>query len=61
VLQYLVRYTHRIALSNRRILRVEQDQVALRCPDCGEGRLGVVAELDKHDAIPAHVAILDSS
>jgi hypothetical protein len=147
VLQYLGRYTHRIALSNRRILRVEEDQVALRyrdsadgnrskvlelsvyefirrfllhvlprgfvrirhygllanrsrrqriarcrgllaatapsaapaeeslcekllrltgvdvtvCPACGEGRMGVVAELDKHAAASARIAILDSS
>ncbi len=147
VLRYLGRYTHRIALSNRRILRVEEDQVALRyrdsadenrskvmelcvhefirrfllhvlpkgfvrirhygllanrsrrrciarcrellaatappaapaqesvgekllrltgvdltlCPACGEGRMGVVAELDKHAAATARVAILDSS
>ena len=147
VLRYLGRYTHRIALSNRLILRVEGDRVALRyrdyadgnrikvlalslhellrrfllhvlpqgfvrirhygllanrsrrprlarcrellvatappaapaeesvgekvlrltgvdltrCPICGEGRMGVVAELDKHDPATARVAILDSS
>ncbi len=147
MLRYLGRYTHRIALSNRRILRVEVDQVALRyrdsaggsrtkvlalsvhellrrfllhvlpqgfvrirhhgllanrsrrqriarcrallaaeapptaaakenvcdkllrltgvdvtvCPACGEGRMTVVAELDKHDATTAGVEILDSS
>ena len=102
VLRYLGRYTHRIALSNRRILRVEADQVALRyrayadgsrtkvlaaeapptaaakenicdkllrltgvdvtvCPACGEGRMTVVAEIDKHDAATAGVEILDSS
>ena len=147
VLRYLGRYTHRIALSNRRILRVEEDQVALRyrdsadenrskvmelsvhefirrfllhvlpkgfvrirhygllanrsrrpriarcrellaatappaapaqesvgekrlrltgvdltlCPACGEGRMGVIAELDKHDPLTARVAVLDSS
>jgi hypothetical protein len=148
VLRYLGRYTHRIALSNRRILRAEQDQVALRyrdsadggrrkvlklsvsefirrfllhvlprgfvrirhygllanrsrrpriarcrellaatapppaapapedvcqkllrltgvdltrCPACGEGRMGVVAELERSDAVTARVAILDSS
>ncbi len=31
------------------------------CPACGEGRMGVVAELDKHAAATARVAILDSS
>jgi len=147
VLRYLGRYTHRIALSNRRILCVEGDRVALRyrdyadgnrikllelsvhellrrfllhvlpqgfvrirhygllanrsrrpriarcrellaatappaapakesvdekvlrltgidltlCPICAQGRMGVVAELDKHDATTAHAAILDSS
>ena len=31
------------------------------CPACGEGCMRVIAELDKHDAITARVAILDSS
>jgi hypothetical protein len=31
------------------------------CPACGEGRMSVVAELDKHDAAPARVESLDSS
>jgi hypothetical protein len=147
VLRYLGRYTHRIALSNRRILHVTEDQVALRyrdyadadrikvlelsaheflrrfllhvlpkgfvrirhygllanrsrrpritrcrellaatapppapakeslcekllrltgvdltrCPACGDGRMGVVAELPKRHAVPASIEILDSS
>ena len=31
------------------------------CPACGEGRMAVIAELDKHDPLTARVAILDSS
>jgi hypothetical protein len=31
------------------------------CPACGEGRMTVVAELDKHEAATAGVEILDSS
>ena len=30
------------------------------CPARGEGRMGVVAELDKHDAATARIEILDS-
>ena len=31
------------------------------CPACGEGRMTVVAEIDKHEAATAGVEILDSS
>ncbi len=147
VLQYLGRYTHRIAFSNHRILRLREDRVAFRyrdyaddrrlkvmevvvhefirrfllhvlppgfvrichygllanrsrrqriarcrelldaeapppapaqerlcekllrltgvdlsvCPACGEGRMGVIAELDRLDLAPARIEILDSS
>jgi hypothetical protein len=33
VLQYLARYTHRVAISNHRLLSVEQDQVSFRWKD----------------------------
>jgi len=31
------------------------------CAICDEQRMGIVAELDEHDAVLARVAILDSS
>jgi hypothetical protein len=49
VLRYLGRYTHRIALSNRRILRVEADQVALRYRDYADGSRTKVLTLSVHE------------
>lgn len=49
VLRYLGRYTHRIALSNRRILRVEADQVALRYRDSADGSRTKVLALSVHE------------
>jgi Putative transposase/Transposase zinc-binding domain len=33
VLQYLARYTHRVAISNHRLLSVDDDRVTFRCKD----------------------------
>lgn len=51
VLRYLGRYTHRIALSNRRILRVEGDHVALRYRDYADGNRRKVLELSAHELL----------
>jgi hypothetical protein len=51
VLRYLGRYTHRIALSNRRILRVEQDQVALRYRDYADRNRIKVLQLSVHELL----------
>ena len=37
VLKYLARYTHRVAISNRRLLSFQQGQVSLRCKDYRRG------------------------
>jgi Putative transposase/Transposase zinc-binding domain len=37
VLQYLARYTHRVALSNHRLLRLADDQVTFSYKDCSQG------------------------
>lgn len=37
VLKYLARYTHRVAISNRRLLSFQQHQVSLRCKDYRRG------------------------
>jgi len=51
VLRYLGRYTHRIALSNRRILGVEGDQVAFRYRDYADRNQSKVLELSIHEFI----------
>ena len=51
VLRYLGRYTHRIALSNRRILRAEADQVALRYRDYADDNRIKVLELSSHELL----------
>jgi hypothetical protein len=43
-----------------RVLRLTGHDLSL-CPACGEGRMAVVAELDKLDGPIARIAILDSS
>ncbi len=37
VLKYLARYTHRVALSNRRLLRMDKDRVTIACKDYKRG------------------------
>ena len=49
MLRYLGRYTHRIALSNRRILRAKEDRVALRYRDYADGNRIKVLEVSVHE------------
>jgi hypothetical protein len=49
VLRYLGRYTHRIAISNRRILRAEGDRVAFRYRDYADGNQIKVMEVSVHE------------
>jgi hypothetical protein len=42
VLQYLGRYTHRVAISNRRLLALEQGQVSFQWKDYRDGRQKVM-------------------
>jgi hypothetical protein len=51
VLRYLGRYTHRIAISNRRILRMEGDRVAFRYRDSADGNQTKVLELSAHELL----------
>ncbi len=37
VLQYLARYTHRVAISNDRLLAIDDDQVVFRYKDYAQG------------------------
>jgi hypothetical protein len=48
VLRYLGRYTHRIALSNRRILRADERRVAFRYRDYADGNRPKILELPVH-------------
>ena len=45
VLKYLARYTHRVAISNRRLLSLEEGQVAFRYKDYRQGRRDRVMRL----------------
>jgi hypothetical protein len=38
VLEYLGRYTHRVAISNRRLLKLEEGQVSFQWKDYRDGR-----------------------
>lgn len=38
VLEYLARYTHRVAISNHRLLKLEQDQVTFKWRDYRDGK-----------------------
>jgi hypothetical protein len=51
VLRYLGRYTHRIAISNRRILRMEGDRVALRYRDSADSHRTKVLVLSAHELL----------
>ena len=46
VLAYLGAYTHRIAISNRRILSIQHDRVAFRYRDSADGNQQKVMQLD---------------
>ena len=51
MLAYLGAYTHRIAISNHRILSVEQNRVAFRYRDSADGKKQNVMHLDVHEFI----------
>jgi hypothetical protein len=51
VLAYLGAFTHRIAISNHRILSVEQNRVAFRYRDSADGKKQNVMHLDVHEFI----------
>ncbi len=58
MLRYLGRYTHRIALSNRRLLRVEGETVTFRYRDSADGHREKTLTLPIHEFIrrfPLHV------
>jgi len=50
VLNYLGRYVHRIAITNNRILAIEDGRVTFRYPWCGQTR-GQTMTLDAHEFI----------
>ena len=45
VLKYLARYTHRVAISNRRLLSIEDGRVRFEYKDYADGNQGKVMEL----------------
>ncbi|MDA8173497.1 MAG: IS91 family transposase [Nitrospiraceae bacterium] len=51
VLQYLGRYTHRVAISNHRILKLENDRVSLRWRDYADGDKNKIMTLDAGEFI----------
>ncbi|MDH4101634.1 MAG: IS91 family transposase [Nitrospirota bacterium] len=51
VLKYLGRYTHRIAISNERILKLEEDKVAFRWRDYADGDKNKVMTLQASEFI----------
>jgi hypothetical protein len=46
VLKYLARYTHRVAISNQRLVKVQDDQVFFRWKDYAQGNQQKVMALD---------------
>lgn len=51
VLQYLSRYTHRIAISNHRILKIEDGKVSFLWRDYSDGDKEKIMTLDAHEFI----------
>ena len=51
VFEYLARYTHRIAISNHRIIKVEDDKVYFHWRDYSDGNKKKVMALDAHEFI----------
>jgi hypothetical protein len=51
VLQYLGRYTHRIALTNNRLVSLDEESVRFRYKDYTHGNRGKVMALDAHEFI----------
>jgi hypothetical protein len=51
VFEYLARYTHRIAISNHRILKIENHKVFFRWRDYSDGNKEKIMALDAHEFI----------
>ena len=51
VFEYLARYTHRIAISNHRIIKIENDQVFFYWRDYADGNRKKIMALDAHEFI----------
>jgi len=51
VVQYIGRYTHRVAISNHRLTKLEDGKVAFRWKDYRNGNAQKVMSLDAHDFI----------
>jgi hypothetical protein len=51
VLKYLARYTHRVAISNSRLVKVEDDKVHLHWKDYADGNQRKTMALDAHEFI----------
>jgi hypothetical protein len=51
VFEYLARYTHRIAISNHRIIKVENDRVFFHWRDYADGNKKKIMSLDAHEFI----------
>ncbi len=51
VLGYLGAYTHRIAISNTRIRRIEHGRVTFRVRDCADANKQKLMQLDEHEFI----------
>jgi len=51
VIEYLARYTHRIAISNYRILKFENDRVTFSYKDYNDGNKKKIMELSSHSFI----------
>lgn len=55
VLAYVGRYTHRVAISNSRLLKLEDGKVCFRWKDYRDGNAKKVMTLDAHDFIGRYV------
>ena len=53
MLEYLRRYTHRVAVSNNRLMRCEDDQVSFRYKDYAHGNRRRVLTLEAGDSSAA--------
>jgi hypothetical protein len=51
VFEYLARYTHRIAISNHRIIKIENDKVYFHWRDYSDGNRNKIMALDSHEFI----------
>ena len=51
VIEYLGKYTHRVAISNHRIMAIENDEITIRCKDPNTGKYTKAITLHAHDFI----------